>query len=307
MTKERAVKKEIALKLFRSTYVLIICAILTLIFISGNKLQSYMNKGVDRNINDIVAHRLGKKTNKLTSDDFKNIDSIEISKKICPNLKSLKKMTNLKSISLNNPLDKTDNSPEWLKKARKFIKISKQNKWKPYDLKPLQNLKKLESLSIYTYRLDNINQIGKLDNLKYLKIAVSPDNPIQDLSPLLSITNLQGLNISIISNNIIGPLADFTNLEELELDFLGAPAIDISFLSNLGKLRKLTIYNSQIADISPLSDLSNLENLIFEANGYKDLFPLAKLTKLKSLELASNSINDFGPLAELENLGSGLV
>ena len=78
---------------------LLICAVT---FTISYKIHQKNNH--QRGIEDIVAQKYNKEIKKLTSEDYKKIETIELSKLELSNLNSLKKLTNLKELSLSNNL-----------------------------------------------------------------------------------------------------------------------------------------------------------------------------------------------------------
>lgn len=99
----------------------------------------------------------------------------------------------------------------------------------------------------------------------------------------------------------IRALSYFVNLKELYLD--GNKISDLSPLRNLTKLKVLTFeWNRQITDISALSGMKQLEKLSVKQNKIVDLSPLAGLTSIWELQLNSNQITDISPLAGLKGL-----
>lgn len=99
---------------------------------------------------------------------------------------------------------------------------------------------------------------------------------------------------------------DFRQLKYCEnlmaLD-LGHNAIDdISFLSELPKLRVIILASNLISDISPLSSLKSLEYAELFNNYITDYSPLTGLDQLIDLNIAFNQTQDFTPLYGLESL-----
>jgi len=77
---------------------------------------------------------------------------------------------------------------------------------------------------------------------------------------------------------------------------------DLSPLSNLTSLQRLSFNDNSVEDISPLAGLTNLELLSFGDNLVNNISPLAGLTNLVWLAFEGNSVNDISPLSGLTNL-----
>ncbi|EAC7081915.1 LPXTG cell wall anchor domain-containing protein [Listeria monocytogenes] len=78
--------------------------------------------------------------------------------------------------------------------------------------------------------------------------------------------------------------------------------IDLSSLSNLTNLKRLSLVNNQISSITPLSGLINLTDLEIRINQVKDVSPLSSLANLEMLYVNSNQISDISSLKNLKNL-----
>ena len=77
---------------------------------------------------------------------------------------------------------------------------------------------------------------------------------------------------------------------------------DISLLSELTKLTVLTLSGNNISDISPLSELTKLTYLYISGTNISDISPLAGLTQLTHLILSDNNISDISTLLGLTQL-----
>ena len=152
-------------------------------------------------------------------------------------------------------------------------------------------------------------------------------NPISDLSPLASLTNLEilylygcgledlsqlagltGLIRLSIANNEklsdVSPLAGLINLEWLDLHRCDSLS-DISSLAGLTKVEYLNLNHARrVSDYSlaPLSSLTGLRRLRLAENRISDVSSLSALTNLVRLDLPRNEIVDLSPLAGLTGL-----
>ena len=128
-------------------------------------------------------------------------------------------------------------------------------------------------------------------------------NSIEDLSPLVGLTNLTWLNLS--QNNItdLSPLAQLTNLTWLDIG--GNNLSNISPVSGLINLTALRLWRNNIKDISPIVDLTHLAELNLDGNNISNISAAAGLTDLAKLRLQNNRISDISPLVANTGLGSG--
>ena len=143
------------------------------------------------------------------------------------------------------------------------------------------------------------------------------DAGIGDLEGLQFATNLTWLNIGRVSgaywpserekynSNTISdfsPLAGLSNLASLYLDYCAFSNDDLSLLSGLTKLEKLSLRVNYITDVSPLENLTTLKELNLMGNGISDITPLGSLSDLVLLSVGKNAVTDLSPLSGLTNL-----
>ncbi len=124
-----------------------------------------------------------------------------------------------------------------------------------------------------------------------------------------NLTRLDAPNANI--SNLTG-LEAATNLRELDLssEYVAAEGgrinsnsvSDLSPLSGLTSLRRLSLRSNTITDISPVAGLTNLTSLVLDGNSITNISALAGLTNLTLLYLGGNTITDISALAGLTNL-----
>jgi Leucine-rich repeat (LRR) protein len=170
------------------------------------------------------------------------------------------------------------------------------------SLELLTELTKLTSLKLVDDLIPfDIKPLGKLTQLKYLRLAL-PE--LTDLDGLDELINLEELDLSY---NF-----DLTNIEALatlvKLDYLKLgdcrKIVDLSPLSQLTTLRILDLTNcSSITDISALAGLNQLEYLYLKGcESLTDVSPLANLHTLRELDISDcDGITDISPLISLTN------
>ncbi len=194
----------------------------------------------------------------------------------------------------------------------------------PLEVRHLHHLEYLDSSNRGT---TNLTGLEHATNLRDLRIA---QNPIEDLSPIANLTQLEelhfwqdplrptnlnlrplthltNLRMLVLSGNGITDISPLANLQHLTRLYLDKNNIDdISPLADLVNLRELHIFQNPITDLSPLANLTELEDLGFWHGPPRptnlDLSPLTHLTKLRVLSLSGNGITDISPLANLQHL-----
>ena len=175
-------------------------------------------------------------------------------------------------------------------------------------LPALAPLTKEKMLQLTTLKADHrgIVDLTGLEFATYLKeLYLGGRNRITDLRPLANLTNLTQLHIwhrevagmSPVTNLDISPLSGLINLERLSLENNGIS--DISPLAGLKELQLLGLSDNSIEDLSPLAGLKKLHHLNLSDNNIKDLSPLTGLTNLEELWIENNSVTDFSPLTAL--------
>ncbi|MYA99341.1 hypothetical protein F4X90_06645, partial [Candidatus Poribacteria bacterium] len=152
----------------------------------------------------------------------------------------------------------------------------------------------LKILNVYSNPIESVTPITGLSNLEHITLI---GDGISDISPLAGFIKLRHF---LSWGNPIADLSPLAGLTQLEfLDICGSEASDISPLAKLTGLKELYLVQNRISDVSPLSGLTSLTRLSLGENNISNVSPLAGLTNLKWLGLHRNSISDFSPLAVL--------
>lgn len=136
------------------------------------------------------------------------------------------------------------------------------------------------------------------------------DAKIKNLSGLEAFKNLKYLNICYNTIESLTPLANLKNLEDLVIDGVnenGSTPLDISPLSGLTALKRLSVNKNHITNIQPLANLKNLKFLSIYNNDITDISPLKTCTALAEIYAAKNNIEDLSPLAELPKITGGNI
>ena len=169
-------------------------------------------------------------------------------------------------------------------------------------------LTKEKMLQLTTLKADHrgiVDLTGLEFAMSLKELHLGGRNRITDLSPLANLTHLTQLHIwhrevegmPPVTNLDISPLSGLINLERLSLENNGIS--DISPLIKLKELQVLGLADNTIEDLSPLAGLKGLWHLNLSDNSIKDFSPLAGLTNLAELWIENNPATDFSPLSAL--------
>lgn len=277
---------------------------------------------------------------------LKNLKSLEINHIMAKDFSPLAELTQLEELYLTCPNDNIT-----FLNQLKNLKILCL-KGDPENLEPLANLTNLEGLLIYSSIYSNIDELNNpyyvenyklspLQNLKKLKTLILFSN-VKDLTPLSELKELNALQICSKLISDISPIENLTDLKVLSLEhpraqdwtinslsvfknFCENPeipiispmdgfneiykkedAIDLSYLNKLNNLTQLKIIKGSISNLESISNLTNLELLELYSNNIDDIQPVANLTKLKDLRLDINNIKNIEALSNLIEL-EGLI
>jgi hypothetical protein len=180
------------------------------------------------------------------------------------------------------------------------------------DLNPLRNFTNLEHLTIrFNKFVGSLKSLEGLSNLKslslrgtvYLTTANHCDIDRENLKFILGLKKLESLEVSgcKMDSDTIGDLGQLPNLRELNISG-NSNSDSLRVLSQLKKLKRLSLIGGKVRDISPLRGLSQLEVLFIGNNSIEDLSPLSALKKLRVVELGRNPYSSIEALKKLRNI-----
>ncbi|CAL6028305.1 leucine-rich_repeat protein [Hexamita inflata] len=222
-------------------------------------------------------------------NQFQNLKELDLSGSQGLDLSLLQDLTQIKSLNLSgcNLRDTTDMSEQAVQKL-KYIKINpyevKENNY--IDASPLKFLVYLEKLNMNNCKLNKIDVLRYLTNLKELDLADN-DN-IDDITPLGNLLQLRILNLQHCCLTNVEALQLLLNLEELNLS------------KNVNIFSNKVIQRTGYLDTIPLQYLTKLTILNLDSCAKLQLGSLSKLTNLDQLYLSSNSIQDIRALQQLQ-------
>lgn len=165
------------------------------------------------------------------------------------------------------------------------------------EIASLAGIEKLEALVHNTFVNTGISELGPVSDLEGLKsLHITEEAP--EISGRAGPSHGCGDGVGDLSQ-----LSGLTDLEKLSV--ICAPVTDLAPLSGLTRLTELWIADSHVRGLSGLEDLTNLESLTVSSSLVSDIAALEETANLDSLTLSDNEIDDLSPLsgaAGLRNL-----
>ncbi len=150
-----------------------------------------------------------------------------------------------------------------------------------------------EAYALAQLRISNARKRGEAK----LDLAI---RGLESIPPLLSLPELQFLDLSRTQISNLGPLSDLTALVSLDLN--RAQISKLGPLERLTGLQSLDLSRTQISDLTPLADLSRLQSLQIGGTQVTNIVPLARLIALQLLNIGGTQVSNLSPLAGLSAL-----
>ncbi|MDR0442850.1 MAG: hypothetical protein LBH44_05540 [Treponema sp.] len=181
------------------------------------------------------------------------------------------------------------------------------------NISPLSSLVNLKSLTLWSLSLESIEPLSSLVNLRYLELSDAHEHtdfrellplqqletlrlymynrPTLDVACIAQLQSLTELNITpgiersssatkVMKTNI-KQLQNLINLENLAISGVD---LDISWITQLQKLQKISLRYCEIDDISPLAKLPNLVDVYLYESEVRDITPLLESRSIKKIE-----------------------
>ncbi len=167
---------------------------------------------------------------------------------------------------------------------------------------PFDNLSILKTMKSLTYldvsrsgvrALDSLPALPKLEEFYCIK------NQVVDITPVQSITTLLKLDLSENEIESLQAIRSLPQLKELHLS-LNIKIKDLSPISELLLLEKLSLRKIDLSDMSILRKLNSLVYLDLYSAGITNLQPLAAMKKLYYLDVSGNKFTSLEPLRGLQ-------
>lgn len=147
---------------------------------------------------------------------------------------------------------------------------------------------------------EDINRIGQLQDTRRLQITIDSEN--LNLAPLANLKNLEELSMTVtgeLKNLDISFIGELGQLKKLTVvGYTG----NLSFLKNLKKLEEIYFLNSEVRELSCFEELEELRKLSISDVQDTDIGNLKKLTKLEKLHLKGRHVRNFECLVEKKKL-----
>jgi hypothetical protein len=160
------------------------------------------------------------------------------------------------------------------------------------------------SLNLFRYQSDPawepLSDLTPLDSLTQLRFLTFSRNAVTDLTPLSALINIEVLNGYDNQISVLTPLAGMTKMFELIL--ANNQIEDLTPIAGMRGLSTLNITNNKVTDLTPLKQLRFLEWLNAGNNEIKSLEPLEMTTRLRGLIVENNQLTTLQPLKNLANL-----
>ncbi|MCL2579540.1 MAG: leucine-rich repeat domain-containing protein [Oscillospiraceae bacterium] len=162
------------------------------------------------------------------------------------------------------------------------------------DFSPLNRLEDLQRLNLY--HNPNLTDLSFLNGLNLVTLVLN-DLPVDDYSPVLSLSTLVNLEIYRSNLTTLNMRGRFPELRRLNLNRNNIS--DISFLESYVDLTYLDLRDNQITDITPLSGMSEMFSLSLSGNPISNIAPVAEMGQLRQLSISQTNVSDLRPLSGL--------
>lgn len=183
-------------------------------------------------------------------------------------------------------------------------------------LSDLTKLPYLESLTIHDRRIESLQFLTALPNLKELDLSGCRISS-EDIGIIASLPALQKLNLSNcglstiagldsarnltvldLSDNTLrnlDPIATLVNLKEIHLQHNAV--VSLSAMSALDELAYLDVSHNALTSLAQIASCSKLDTLIASNNRIETLEGIGRLSALTHLSVSSNELTDISPAA----------
>lgn len=196
---------------------------------------------------------------------------------------------------------------DWIERLQ--IGKSYPNKTSVTDIKPIEALKKLKKLSIFSQinkaanKALDVTVISKLPQLEMLCIS---SNTVINVKKLSTLVNLNNLSLSVSGLNDVSFVTSFNKLTTLCLNGENNTFSNVAFLSNFKLLEKLEIENNKVITEENLKSIQGLTNLLevsfIGCTNVKNLDFLINSTKIEELYADECGLNNIAGVLNMTDL-----
>lgn len=146
-------------------------------------------------------------------------------------------------------------------------------------------------------------KIGKKSYKTSMTGTLNLSNQSLSNKDIVNLKYMKNLSEIIISNNNLTDLSVLSGLTQLEkLTFHNNNVKDLSFVKNMTKLKVIGAENNGIKNISALSKLTKLEEIWLRGNNISNISYLKNCVKVTRLSLSENPISDISVLSGMKKL-----
>jgi len=245
-----------------------------------------------KNVNELVFQESEVEKNFFSS--FKNLKKLSLNGDIPIEqyyIDEISTLSNLEEFiySLDNYSNENVINLDPLKKLKNLIRCYVEINYKSLYIKNINNIRNLHLSVLNDITQENVETIGNLKNIVFLKIVIGEDEQNIDLTPIKKNQNISEIIIEgsndkydhekTLKQNLI---KGFNNIKKLTLDNIEFRQNDINDISSLIQIEELNFKNCNFdkINVEPLNNLPKLKIIDFTENsGYK-----GKTLTNKSLE-----------------------
>ena len=145
----------------------------------------------------------------------------------------------------------------------------------------------------------DIDKITEMPGGTSLKLA---NKGVTDLSGIEAFAG-KGITWIFLDWNELTDISPLSSLTQLtKISFSGNQVFDLTPLSSLENLKNITAINNNIENIEPLTNLNNIEYICLDGNRLTSINEISNWTKLKEISFANNLIETIPNMDNLHNL-----
>ena len=161
----------------------------------------------------------------------------------------------------------------------------------------IETLINLKEVTLYNPKGNDIENISKLNKLKYLILKWPEDRGIS------TVTLPKSLEILMIMNPYRYSLMPLVNLPNLkEVTFNGGDITQVPILEDLPELETLEISDSKLTSLDGIEKLTSLKYVRFEKNEITDISALFPLESLVEIDLSDSKFKRLGDIGKKPHL-----